>query len=156
MQLRLGIKESENTAVRDTATSTEQRSDLGRLQEWHPLRMCSQCVHDWLSLPSVWMCVCRLCRPRNWKDKRAHRRGKERKRYKVKMLTSPLLINWVIRWVVKQWKFLIKWASKKAGSRHWEGMDGGGGCGGKMARHTKNPFGDRISAPFKFFFFFPN
>lgn len=138
MQFRLGIKESENTAVRDTATSTEQRSDLGRLQEWHPLRTWSQCVHDWLSLsPPLCECVCVSVGRDFLKDKRAHRRGKDRKRYKVKMLTSPLLINWVIHWVVMQWKFLIKRASKKAQAAGTEEWMGSGGCGGKMARHTK-------------------
>lgn len=122
----------------DTATSTEQRSDLGRLQEWHPLRMCSQCVHDW-------PCVC-VCRQRNLKDKRAHRRGKQRKRYKVKMLTSPLLINWVIHWVVKQWKFLIKSASKRQAERSgWMVV-------AVVERWLDTPksSGDRNYAPFKF------
>lgn len=76
MQFRLGIKESENTAVRDTATSTEQRSDLGRLQEWHPLRTRSQCVHDWLSLCAS---VC-VCRPEKCKRQKStqERQGEEK------------------------------------------------------------------------------
>ena len=60
----------------------------GYKSDTHLGRVANVCMTD---SPSVRVCVC--VDLRNVKDKRAHRRGKERKRYKVKMLTSPCLIN---------------------------------------------------------------
>lgn len=79
------------------------------------------CMTDSLSL-SLRGCVWKL---RNLKDKRAHRRGKERERCKVRMLTSVPFINWVIRRVPMQWKFLIKWASKRKAACTEQWMDCG-------------------------------
>lgn len=112
--VRLSVVQRKNSAVKDPAASTEQRSDLGHLQEWHPLMgVYVQPMHAWLTL-HFFRCVCVCaCAEVKKENKRAHSRRQGRQRCKAKMLTSPLLINGVMHWVVMQWKFLVKWASKR-------------------------------------------